>query len=306
MPRMRLHATRLMVAAYAIVCATLVGLTTITVTDTRVTAQAPMPDLTVREDVLHHQWVVRDENLAASACSVQEGGITPGLRRLVRFTVMTPNIGSADINIGDPNRHIDPNGDGDFSDSDGLYEFATCHAHYHFRHYATYELVDPETDFVWRAAKRGFCMLDTDPNPAYMGQAPRSWQFRSCGGVGIPGNQGISAGWADTYRFFLAGQYFVLDGGDGQPAVPPGDYIIRITVNPPFVAAAGEPCPNVDLSGFCHQLPESDYTNNIGQVRVTIPDHPGKEGVGPLANSLVVDESELDEHGFKCAKADKK
>ena len=38
----------------------------------------------------------------------------------------------------------------------------------------------------------------------------------------IPGNQGISVGWADTYVWQLGGQYFVLDGGDGQAPVPPG------------------------------------------------------------------------------------
>lgn len=301
----RARAFRLISAGHTIACATLIGLA-LSPLETRLAAQTALPDLIVREDVLHHQWVVRDENLAPTACSVQEGEITPGVHRLVRFTVMTPNVGSADINIGDPNRHIDPNGDGDFSDSDGLYEFATCHRHYHFRHYATYELVDPATGYVWRAAKRGFCMLDTDPNPAYLGQPPRAGQFRSCGAIGVPGNQGISAGWADTYRFFLGGQFFVLDGGDGQPPVPAGDYVVRITVNPPFVAAAGEACPNVDPSGFCHQLPESNYANNVGQVRVTIPDHPGKEGVGPLANSLVVDETDIDEHGFKCDKPSKK
>ena len=190
------------------------------------------PDLIVRGDVLAAQWVVRDENLPASFCSVEEGGITPGVHRLIRFTVMTPNIGDTDISLGDPNAHV--------AAGDGLYEFATCHNHYHFRHYALYELVDPRSGFVWRAAKRGFCMLDTDPNPAWMGQPPRSPKYRSCGAVNIPGNQGISSGWADTYRFFLGGQYFLLDGGDGQPVVPPGNYVIRITVNPGFIPAPGE------------------------------------------------------------------
>jgi hypothetical protein len=190
---------------------------------------------------------------------------------------MTPNTGNQDIFVGDPNEHV--------AADDGLFEFATCHHHYHFRHYALYELVDPRTGQVWRAAKRGFCMLDTDPNPAYFGVPPKNPQFRNCGAIGIPGNQGISAGWADTYRFTLAGQYFVLDGGDGQPVVPPGDYIIRITVNPPFVAQAGEPCPHVDSLGFCHQLPESNYSDNVGEAMISIPDHPGREGVGPLAGN---------------------
>jgi len=232
-----------------------------------------LPDLIVRSDVLRNHWLVRHEDLPATFCSVEEGGITPGEHDLLRFTVTTPNIGTADINVGDPNAHI--------AAHDGLFEFATCHNHYHFRHYALYQLIDATSGFVWRAAKRGFCMLDTDPNPQWLG-GPVSGQheYLNCGAVGIAGHQGISAGWSDTYNLHLGGQYFVLDGGDGQPIIPPGDYILRIIVNPPFVAAPNEPCPHVDGDGFCHQLPESDYTNNVGEVEITIPDRPGKTGVG--------------------------
>jgi hypothetical protein len=210
---------------------------------------------------------------------------------------MTPNIGDADIFLGDPNEHVAAN--------DGLYEFATCHNHYHFRHYAKYELIDPATGRVWKAAKRGFCMLDTDPNPPGLvgAEPPRPGIFRSCGRVGIPGNQGISHGWADTYRFFLGGQYFVLDGGDGQPPVPPGRYVIRITVNPPFTPEAGEPCRALDPVStpghqVCHQLEESDYTNNVAEVTVDIPDYPGRSGSGPMAGTPVPT-TEDDEHGEK-------
>jgi len=249
------------------------------------------PDLIVRSDVLSHQWVVRDENLPSTFCSVQEGEVTPGLRRLIRFTVMTPNVGDTDIALGDPNAHVAAN--------DGLYEFATCHQHYHFKHYAKYELIDPATGFVWRAAKRGFCMLDTDPNPAIFGQPPRNPRFRSCGAVGVPGNQGISAGWADTYRFFLGGHYFVPDGGYGQPEVPPGAYIIRITVNPGFIPQPGESIafasPDPNHPGVYHQLFESDFENNVGQFAVTIPDHPGKGGFGPMAGSKI-NSIDSDEH----------
>ncbi len=242
-------------------------------------AAAGLPDLIVDTDMLQRQWVVRDEKLSATFCSVIEGEVQPGLRRLVRFTVMTPNIGDADINIGDPREHVAAN--------DGLFEFASCHQHFHFRHYALYELIDPRTGKVWKAAKRGFCMLDTDPVPSSENdEAPRQPTYHSCGTVTIAGNQGISHGWTDTYRFFLGGQYFVLDGGDGQPVVPPGDYIIRITVNPPYKAKGGEICRVLDpATGLCHQLPESDYTNNVGQVLVTLPDRPGQTGVGPLAGS---------------------
>jgi hypothetical protein len=248
-------------------------------------AQSHGANLTVRSDVLGAQWLVRDENLSPVACSVEEGGVTPGIRRLVRFTVMTPNIGDADIYVGDPNEHV--------AAGDGLFELATCHGHYHFRHYALYQLIDPRTGKIWKAAKKGFCMLDTDPNPASLGYgSPGPGKYHSCGAVGIPGNQGVTAGWADTYRFYLGGQYFVLDGGDGQDPVPPGDYIIRVTVNPPFAAKKGEACPYKDTNDFCHQLPETNYDDNVGQTTIKIPSHPGRDGYGPLKgdNTSVVED----------------
>jgi Lysyl oxidase len=241
-------------------------------------AQSSFPDLIVRSDVLRDHWLVRIEDLPAELCSVEEGGITPGTHKVIRFTVTTPNIGASDIFVGDPNEHIAAN--------DGLFEFASCHNHYHFRHYALYQLIDANTGYIWKAAKRGFCMLDTDPNPQWIGGPnPGKPTYLSCGAIGVPGNQGISAGRADTYNLHLGGQYFLLDGGDGQPVVPSGDYILRITVNPPFVAQPGEACPYKDTNGFCHQLPESNYDNNVGQVTINIPDRPGKAGVGPEAGS---------------------
>ena len=236
------------------------------------------PDLIVDGKRLADSWVIYDQNLDASLCSVQEGGVTPGVRRVLRFTVTTPNIGDADVFVGDPLAHMDPNGDGDFSDSDGLFEFATCHNHFHFRHYATYELLDLNGK-VWKAAKRGFCMLDITPWQFDGGVT--SWVYRRCGTKTVHGFQGISVGYADTYFKWLGGQYFVLDGGDGQAVVPPGQYMLRITVNPPFVAKGKEPCPHVDPDGFCHQLLESRYDNNVAEVLITIPDHPGKTGFGP-------------------------
>ena len=244
------------------------------------------PDLIVDQASLRQHWVVRTEDLPATFCSVQEGGITPGEHQLVRFTVATPNIGDADLAVGDPNVHIALN--------DGLFEFATCHNHFHFRHYALYELIDPATGHVWRAAKHGFCMIDIEKYQGYTGDADNKRHFASCGAIGIPGNQGISMGWSDVYVWKLGGQYFVLDGGDGQAEVPPGEYIIRITVNPPFRPVKGEACPNVDPAGFCHTLPESDYANNIAQVSITIPDHNGRQSVGPLKNEPLITTEPID------------
>jgi hypothetical protein len=206
---------------------------------------------------------------------VVEGGVSGGEHRVIRFTVTTPNIGTADNFIGNPIDH--------FLADDGLYEFAVCHNHFHFRNYTLYELVDPATGFVWRTAKRGFCMLDTDPAAAHYGVAPHDPLYGSCGTKTRAGFQGISKGWSDTYVWQLAGQYFVLDGGDGQPAVPPGTYNIRITVNPAYAPDKKGNCPRVKApDGTCRQFAELDYTNNGAVATIVIPDHVGRDGYGPL------------------------
>jgi len=74
--------------------------------------------------------------IAADACSAIEGGVTAGIRRLIRFTVMTPNVGDADIFLGDPNEHVAAN--------DGLYEFASCHNI--IRTTPSTRLIDPRPD----------------------------------------------------------------------------------------------------------------------------------------------------------------
>jgi hypothetical protein len=242
-----------------------------------------LPDLIVDTKATQQNWLVRVEDLPANFCSVEEGNITPGTRTLLRFTVTTPNIGDADVFVGSPLKHMDPNGDGDFADQDGMFEFASCHGHFHFQHYATYKLIDTSGK-VWKAAKRGFCMLDTDPYNVNNGDG--TWSYRNCGSTTHDGFQGISDGWADTYVFKLGGQYFVLDGGDGQPVVPPGNYFIEVEVNPGY-SAGNAACPLVTdpATGLCHQFAESNYANNLGRVALTIPAHPGRTGYGPLKNN---------------------
>jgi hypothetical protein len=243
-----------------------------------------LPDLIVDSKTTQNNWIVRVEDFPAEFCSVKEGGVTPGTHTVIRFTVTTPNVGNADVYIGSPLAHMDPNGDGDFSDQDGLFEFATCHQHFHFQHYATYELIDSDGN-TWKSAKRGFCMLDTDPYNINNGDG--RWTYRNCGTTERDGFQGISDGWADTYVWKLGGQYFVLDGGDNQPVVPPGVYTIRVTVNPPYAPDGGGNCPRVkDLAtGLCHQFAESNYANNVGEATVIIADKPGRTGYGTIKNA---------------------
>ena len=261
-----------MIAAAGVVVAACVGADNPAAVDAAQSVHGA-PDLIVDAQWLARSWVVYAEDLNEDPCSLLEGGVTPGVHRVLRFTVSTPNIGNADVFIGNPLDHVAAN--------DGMFEFATCHNHFHFRHYTLYELVDPATGKVWRAAKKGFCMVDTDVVADRRGP----WAYRACGTRTTPGNQGISVGWADTYNKHIGGQYFVLDGGDGQDPVPPGEYVIRITVNPPFTPNPNDPndvaCPFTDPDGFCHMLKERRYDNNVAQVPITIPSLPAPIGFGP-------------------------
>jgi hypothetical protein len=238
------------------------------------------PNLVVDAAKLASSWVVTHENLTPNLCSVVEGDVPPGEHYLLRFTVTTPNVGDADVFIGDPIEHIDPNGDGSYADSDGLYEFAPCHHHFHFRNYASYELfpvlANGSLGTAVKARKRGFCMIDTTPyNSGGGGTTP--WVYRNCGTPEHAGFQGISVGYADTYVKALGGQYFVLD--DPSEPVPPGQYVLRITVNPGFPKVTGQKCPVFDAAGgLCHNFAESSYTDNVGQITITLPNRTGKTG----------------------------
>jgi hypothetical protein len=239
-------------------------------------------DLIVDPKSTENHWRVKNEVISEGLCSAVEGGVTPGNRRLLRFTVTTPNIGDADNFIGNPREH--------FAADDGLFELDTCHGHFHFKNYATYKLIaekptgNETTPKVWRSAKRGFCMLDTDPYLPSLRDAPRN--YWSCGTQTIDGFQGISKGWNDTYLWYLGGQYFVLDGGDGQAPVPAGRYYIEVEVNPAYPPGK-KGCPRVTdpATGLCHQFAESDYANNTTRVLVYVaesgPSGPEKNSKDP-------------------------
>src|SRR3989442_9011654 len=66
------------------------------------------PDLIVDGKALEGAWVVYDQILKEGTCTLEEGGvIDPTVsHRVVRFTVNTPNIGDADIALGDPAVHV--------------------------------------------------------------------------------------------------------------------------------------------------------------------------------------------------------
>ncbi len=166
------------------------------------------------------------------SCAVRENSTVAGERQLLRFSFRTPNVGSGDLIIGDPDDHPE------------WFQWGDCHEHWHFREYADYRLWDAEGYAVWKAIrlayphllageiledfpelkdhfraghKQGFCVIDI--RGWYYTAGPRN--YRSCSS-----NQGITVTWADEYGLWLDGQW--VDVTDLEP----GAYYLEAEVNP--------------------------------------------------------------------------
>jgi hypothetical protein len=184
------------------------------------------PDLLVDPDYLR-QSLVLDHIDAEDQCLIEErciGGT--GLRKVLRFGTRIANVGSADLRLGAP---------GD----NNLWEFSQCHQHWHYRHYAAYDLFDvAHQQLLPIGAKNGFAVIDIgvyDP------------QIATTGCRGYNGNdQGITAGCYDAYSSNLQCQWIDITG------VPDGTYDVIVTTNPD------------------HVIPELSYDNNSATVRVQI------------------------------------
>eukprot|EP01124_Arcella_intermedia_P017900 TRINITY_DN24882_c0_g1_i1.p1 TRINITY_DN24882_c0_g1~~TRINITY_DN24882_c0_g1_i1.p1 ORF type:complete len:270 (+),score=9.13 TRINITY_DN24882_c0_g1_i1:135-944(+) len=226
----------------------------------------PLPDLMVDVSTLARDVRVSWETFRPTDCDVVEGNFEPGRRKVLRFSVTTPNVGDADISIGDPCTYWLHG---------ALFEYAPCHDHFHFKHYARYELIAlNDSGIVIPSQKQGFCMIDTTTYGSL-----RPPQFTACGRPGrddmnrpacsgpsyIAGHQGLSVGWADTYGALLPGQFFVVDGLSGR-------FRIRIVVNAPFNPLPSGRCPAyaVKVRGMCYQICEKDYSNNVAYVDVVL------------------------------------
>jgi len=167
------------------------------------------PDLTLTKNRLLVDISIEEETFTADSCELDptEACVgAPGLRRLLRFGVETPNIGTADLFLGPP------------SPSNPLYSWSECHEHYHFEGYAAYYLIDSEGAVVAPGHKQAFCLLDwhrvdmDDPTVADDSKYHCAYQ-------------GIQRGWSDVYAADLPCQFVDITG------VPDGDYTLRVELN---------------------------------------------------------------------------
>lgn len=173
-------------------------------------ADPGLPDLTVVESRLVVDLSIEQASFAEDACElapVEACVGAPGLRRLLRFSVETPNVGTGDLFLGAP------------SPDNPLYQWSECHEHYHFEGFATYSLVDDSGEVVAPGHKQAFCLLDwhrvvlDDPTVASESRYHCAYQ-------------GIQRGWSDVYEARLPCQFVDITG------VPNGDYTLRVELNP--------------------------------------------------------------------------
>ncbi|MBL8951258.1 MAG: hypothetical protein JNK82_10805 [Myxococcaceae bacterium] len=162
-----------------------------------------MPDLTVDVEELKKSISYSVESFPANDCALEELCVSgPGDRKLVRFTTSTPNVGTADFYIGDPEKS--PRA-----------VYAECHGHYHYLQYSDYRLVAADGGTVATGRKQAFCAFDHTKLDPDAGRGKYSCT-----------NQGITTGWTDIYESYLDCQW--IDVTD----VEPGDYTLEVEVNP--------------------------------------------------------------------------
>eukprot|EP01094_Clydonella_sp_ATCC50884_P018123 TRINITY_DN329_c0_g1_i1.p1 TRINITY_DN329_c0_g1~~TRINITY_DN329_c0_g1_i1.p1 ORF type:complete len:648 (-),score=160.71 TRINITY_DN329_c0_g1_i1:119-2062(-) len=191
----------------------------------------PLPDLIIDSDLLRDEVSVSTEFFTESSCALLEGCVYgSGWRRLLRFTVAVANQGSADHVLPAPKERAD------------LFQYSDCHQHYHLESFGAYELLALASDEVVEVSrKQGFCAEDSFLSPRLRSPA------HNCAGSFNCGEQGISAGWVDSYGSSLDCQW--VDVTD----VAPGTYRLCVAVNPYRV----------------HH--EVSFDNNGDCVQVTIP-----------------------------------
>src|SRR6266700_8074064 len=182
-----------------------------------------------------------DPNFVGDPHEIDDGCITSGTHKVLRFDFLSQNVGDADFVVGRP------------IDRPDLFYFSTAHQHYHMKEFNQYKLYDVVGNLVVPSKKPGFCLIDVEQVLASAGPQ----KFQSCKADEV---MGISAGWADVYSANLECQYLVIDG------VPDGDYTLVATTN----TGRAVPEDNFDDNTVCQGL---HIQGNVVQTLATPPLH---------------------------------
>jgi hypothetical protein len=198
-----------------------------------------LPDLMPVAERVNAHVVYR--TFAADDCTVREGCIVSGTRRLLVFTTVTRNIGTADLVLGDPA-------------TNSAFYFDACHGHYHYNGFAEYRLRHSDGTLAVLGRKIGFCMEDIE-----------QWDPNAGGRRYDCTYQGIQMGWADVYSEDTPCNWIDITGLAG------GDYFLELEMNPAHTLPESDFGNNmvslpVSFSDDCGAAPVNDNFSAAQQI----------------------------------------
>jgi hypothetical protein len=169
-----------------------------------------LPDLRVNELAISSTLSLSHQTFGEDSCEIAEmcvGG--SGRRRLLQFEGRIENWGPGDVNPG-------------AEANNPLFEFSSCHGHYHFLDFTDYKLLKQDGTVAAQGHKQSFCLVSMDPVEGATIPAPNGTHPEP----GPTGCNFLQAGYADIYGLGTPCQW--VDVTD----VPEGDYVLQVAVNP--------------------------------------------------------------------------
>ena len=134
-------------------------------------------------------FAISTQTFSSTDHDVQDGCVTPGTHRIMRFDFLSYNAGTSDLVIGSPASRPD------------LFVWSAGHGHYHLRDFNEFLLFNAQGNLATIGYKQAFCAIDIERIGA---GASANARFANCNS-----DQGISAGWADVYSSGLPCQYII-------------------------------------------------------------------------------------------------
>jgi hypothetical protein len=187
--------------------------------------------------------------IAPNDCALVEqcvGGT--GWRRLLQFATADRNTGTTPLNIGAVDYFIQNDG-GTTLSQHNVFEYSSCHHHYHFTHYGSFSFNNDQAT----TSKRGFCLQATD-RFSNIEVSPLTNPYANCW------YQGIMAGWVDEYKAGLPCQWIDVTGVDTSKKNVTGP--LSFHSNPDGFLCEGNPV----LDGNGNQVWEAtNFTSSTGQ-----------------------------------------
>ncbi|TLX89776.1 MAG: hypothetical protein E6K94_09350 [Thaumarchaeota archaeon] len=180
---------------------------------------------------------ISNENFREEADgSVEYGCVTAGNHRVLRFNMITTNIGDKDLIIGDPE---DPSVQRRFFDPAPPELTEELGFKFKKQPFFRYSIRNDDSSIKISGYKEAFCFDGLDPESCH--------------------NQGLAAGGkkTDIYGIDMACQFVVID------SIPDGEYILEATVN----AHSVEAVKNYSKDIF---IEEDNYDNNTVAVHLKI------------------------------------